>query len=367
MWMYHASFMVLLLLGVWFLFYPKKHLYIGLVWIGILILNSNWLLLKWSKTMATIETFSDQNINEFATHSHEPRGARWTAALWYWFWWEKYGSAYTPSLANQQWWIAWALLLLLWVYWLILYAKKNNKWAIFLIVLLFFSLLLWIWITSSTSARVTNWLYDYLPWYRGFREPHKRIGLYMMVLLPMITLWRWTSVSRVKKQFWFPVWLYAWVSILVIFARTPGVLNAMKWRYTMVNYPKTYQEARSYMFNTDLQKVERIHLPWHSYHQCDWTNKVIANSLKKVFLPNKLIVADNIEIWNLYTNSTDKRSQAIEQFLASKETSALKTWWIWWILFTRKCGDFKNYERIKSLTWLQEIWSNEDISLLIIQ
>ena len=67
-----------------------------------------------------------------------------------------------------------------------------------------------------------------------------------------------------------------------------------------------------------------IHLPWHSYQQCAWTNKVIANSLRRYFFPTEVIVSDNIEIGDLYTNSTSLRSADIEKFLRTHDLSLLE-------------------------------------------
>lgn len=366
--MMHASFIVLLLLLAWCILYRKKIVWFSIVFIIVLLLNSNWLLLTSSKTQATIETFSDQNITEFATYSHEPRWVRWTTLLGYGFWWEKYGSAYTPHLSNQQWWIAWMFILMFALYWMRFYNKKNKVWALFLLLLIIFALVLWIWIASPLTAWVTTFLYDTLPWYRGFREPQKWIWLYIIIILPLVALWRSQSIWWIKKQFWLPLWVYFCASVSLIFARTPWVLANMKWRYTMINYPWAYNNARTYMVqNQSLLTKQRIHLPWHSYHQCDWTNKVIANSLSHYFFPVWVIVWDNIEIGQLYTNSTNKRSQSIEQFLATKDILFLKKHAIGWIIFTKKCGDFVNYQWLTTHSWLKEIWSNEDISLFLVQ
>ena len=80
-------------------------------------------------------------------------------------------------------------------------------------------------------------------------------------------------------------------------AWTPGVFNAMKGRYTMVNYPATYEQTRTkLLLSSSILPVTRVHLPWHSYQQCDWTNKVVANTLERFFIPLKVITSDNIEI-----------------------------------------------------------------------
>jgi len=71
----------------------------------------------------------------------------------------------------------------------------------------------------------------------------------------------------------------------------------MKGRYIMVDYPVAYQQARQQLLeNNTSVSLQRLHLPRHSYHQCDRTNKIIANTLQRFFLPLDVITADNIEI-----------------------------------------------------------------------
>lgn len=52
------------------------------------------------------------------------------------------------------------------------------------------SLLLGVGIASDMLAPTVQWLHDHLPGYRGMREPHKRVGVYMMLLLPGIVYGR---------------------------------------------------------------------------------------------------------------------------------------------------------------------------------
>lgn len=96
-------------------------------------------------------------------------------------------------------------------------------------------------------------------------------------------------------------------------------------KYAVTDYPQGYAEVRSTLLATEeLREVTWLHLPRHSYHQCAWTDKVIANSLRKYFAPIDLIVSDNIEIGELYSNSTSSRSQSIETFIRTHDLGYLK-------------------------------------------
>lgn len=97
-------------------------------------------------------------------------------------------------------------------------------------------------------------------------------------------------------------------------------MQGMMGKYEVTDYPQSYAAVRSTILTTnELREMAWIHLPWHSYQQCAWTNKVIANSLRRYFYPTEVIVSDNIEIGDLYTNSTSLRSQAIETFIRTHD------------------------------------------------
>ena len=91
-------------------------------------------------------------------------------------------------------------------------------------------------------------------------------------------------------------------------------------KYQVTDYPQSYAQTRATILDTSaLREKIWIHLPWHSYQQCAWTNKVIANSLRRYFAPVDLIVSDNVEIGELYSNSTSSRSEAIETFIRTHD------------------------------------------------
>jgi hypothetical protein len=365
----HASFMIVVLIGTYFLFHffnKKARLYTCILASIIFLLNINRIL--WSKTIDVVSSgkdFTEANIIEFSTHAHSWLWPIATAALWYWFRGEKYGSAFVPTSANSRRWLAGSIVLFFAFWWWYALASvwaKEKKISYQLLSLLVVSLVLWVGVSSDFLAPLTNRLYAHIPWYIWLREPQKRIGLYMMILLPLVVLWWGKSVPYSNR--FIPVTRYALACCCLLIARTPGVFNAMKGRYIMSNYPSTYEQARTQLLlSSSVEPTHFIHLPRHSYHQCDWTNKVVANTLDRFFLPLNVITADNIEIWNLYTNSNNQRSKDIELFLQTKDITLLQQHGIWWILFTTTCADFKNYAWIETLPNTQKVIGNDDISI----
>jgi hypothetical protein len=77
---------------------------------------------------------------------------------------------------------------------------------------------------------------------------------------------------------------------------------------------------------------------------CSWTyGKVTANRAMDIYYPANIITSDNIEIAQLYTNSSDSESQDIDQYIRTKNIDLLLQNNIEYILFSATCADRGNY------------------------
>lgn len=364
----HASFMIVALLWTLLLCNPRMLLSACFIGLTALIINTNRIFFSWGNTIHTVsnnQAFDSKNIDEFKTYHYQAIWPISTAALWYWFRWEKYGSAYTPTKANNKRRVAWSCIICFALFGIrSLYRKQNNTSLVRRIgSMLLISLVLWIGISSDLLARITNRLYEYVPWYRWLREPHKRIGIYIMFLLPLVSIGWGKSTAFVKR--FLPTELYALAFLMVLFARTPGVIGAMRWRYIMTQYPENYQQTRLKLMDSFSGTL--VQFPRHSYHQCNRTQKIIANTLSRYFLPANVIVSDNIEIGNLYTNSSSQRSKDIEMFLTKKDATLLTKHSISWILFMKQCANYKAYNRLEKSSILDKVIETTDIAVYSIK
>jgi hypothetical protein len=98
---------------------------------------------------------------------------------------------------------------------------------------------------------------------------------------------------------------------------------------------------------------------------CDWTyGKVTANRAKDVYYPANIITSDNIEIAQLYTNSSDSESQDIDAYIRSKNIDLLLQNNIEYILFSATCADRANYVFLDENTQdFKKIYESENIKI----
>ncbi len=370
--MQHASFMIVLMLICFVLVQRswKPVVQAGIIAGIVGLLNANRLLAGLSGTTQFVEkalSYSSANMEEFATIQYGSMGPIVTSLLWYGFRGEKYGSAYIPVVSNARWWIAGSLLVCLWRrgrYRAVRQRLLTRSQGVRIMVVALLSLLLGVGIASDMLAPTVQWLHDHLPGYRGMREPHKRVGVYMMLLLPGIVygrMWLWLAVQKYRDSR-----RYTGAMLLLCFARAPWVIGGMQGRYTVTDYPSSYSDVRELLTSPALQGKTRVHLPWHNYMQCAWTKQVIANPLRAYMRPASVIIGDNIEIGDLYTNSTSARSKDIETFLTTHEVSLLQQHWIDGIVYTPTCADFERYAWLATLTGMHVVSTSSDLILYLI-
>lgn len=348
--MNHASFMIAWLLLVLII---VRHQW-KILWSAAIIATIVWLLnlnrilagVLWvTTTVEQANTFSQANITEFMTRDHSWLGPVVTSMLWYGFWGEKTWSAYAPTRANPRRWIAGLVLLIIAWYGLTRRYRHDRCQTWFFFTVIVISLILGIGIASQVLEPSVQRLYDHVPWYRGLREPHKWVWLYMMCIIPLM-LYGVSQGHKLIKQYITP-WQLALLIWVIAIARVPGVMNQMMLRYDTTDYPKTYAQARDFL-STSTWSWQWLQLPWHSYHRCQWTNKVISNTFTPYMYPVPVIVSDNIEIWQLYTNSSNERSRVIEWYLQSHDVADLSGYNIQGIIYLTQCADFNNYKRIET-------------------
>lgn len=375
-----------LFFGISFNIYPHAIVFISIIWIISLLfflrkfklkslfigffifiwLNINWLLwlfFFWSNhTLSKVHSFNEVNMEVFKSNSLSNLWVEITQLLWYGFWWERYHHLYTPDIVNKRWYVAWFIIFIMVIIGFFMLYKKHRKISLYLLFLAIISYILSLGISSHIFYLVNNLLYKYVPFYIGMREPEKILWLTMIIyaiffLITLIEIFKlfsnYIKKSHLNKKI-FNTYIFVWFIFLLIWAWSPNMLLWFNWQLKIINYPNDYYNIKKY-----LNKKEKILiLPWHSYVSCSWTyGKIISNPAKAFFNDYSVISADNIEIWNLYTNSKNILLRQIENFLHTKNYNILKRNNITTILFMRNCADFKNYSFLEKSDYLSKVFS----------
>lgn len=356
-----------------FLYLRTKKILLGLVFLmGMTLLpNLNWLiggfLGNWSVVTDTLATFNQANIEGFLSHALAPFNLELTSLMLYGFWGERAGHLVFPEDVNPLWWMFSVILLLVSIggY---RFSYKNNKKLVWFLILVW--LLSWIFATGISSSRfwaLNQWMFDNIPYYIGLREPQKWVGLLLFVratgillafskLLCLLDELRWSKWEMQKKI------VPLGVLVLILIATTPALIWGFYGQLVLSDYPTDYQTYKQTTLSWDLRKGKILILPRHSYLACPRTQRKIISNPLKAYLGNnpQIVSSDNIEVANLYTNSTSLQSKNIEAFLQKKDLALISGFST--IIMMEYCADHQNYDFLKNLTGLQKDYSGWDLS-----
>ena len=356
-----------------FLYLRTKKVLLGLVFLmGMTLLpNLNWLiggfLGNWSVVTDTLATFNQANIEGFLSHALAPFNLELTSLMLYGFWGERAGHFVFPEDVNPLWWVFSVILFVVSIggY---RFSYKNNKKLVWFLILVWF--LSWIFATGMSSSRfwaLNQWMFDNIPYYIGLREPQKWVGLLLFVratgillafskLLCLLDELRWSKREMQKKI------VSLGVLVLILIANTPALIWGFYGQLVLSDYPTDYQTYKQTTLSWDLRKGKILILPRHSYLACPWTQRKIISNPLKAYLGNnpQIVSSDNIEVANLYTNSTSLQSKNIEVFLQKKDLALISGFST--IIMMEYCADHQNYDFLKNLTGLQKDYSGWDLS-----
>lgn len=310
--------------------------------IAILIINFNRIrgslfLKTWiSQTLQHIDT---SHITSFQTQQGNV-GILYQALSLHGFRWEVQGRFITPFSLNPYWIYIFGLLFLLVVYGY--YRPWKSVWDK--------TLAIWLWSVAIISyilalgisgpwlfADLTQWLYDYIPYYIGLREPQKWLWILMIIYAVGLALWWHKLYTKVVADDPFFTWPLRILLLFLPIVYTPTMLFALKGQLKVFSYPQEYVQAKEYIYrvtssNESCQSEEcfdLLVLPWHQYMSLTFTNKIAPNPWEKYFQSYddkylNVLIGDNMELSDIYTQSSRPASKIIERYVHPSQ-------WLWTI------------------------------------
>lgn len=181
-----------------------------------------------------------------------------------------------------------------------------------------------------------QWMYDTIPMYIGLREPQKwliilviaypilgAIGLHQLYqkLASSDTIWRWVS----------------WMVALLPIVYTPMILFGFRGQLHITHYPQSYYTFKNWLYDDAQYKrltgcqdyplstsekgcFEILVLPWHQYMALSFNARIAPNPWDDFFQSHasrtySLLIGDNMEMAEIYTQSQRPQSYLIEKYV----------------------------------------------------
>jgi len=242
------------------------------------------------------------------------------------------------------------------------FKNKNIKYASYAFISLFLiALTLAIGIKAPIAKEISEFLFNYLPFYKGLREPQKWVSVLNIIYLIFISI----GIEKLLEQKslkgkYNKIAFLLFISFIIIL-RAPLMLFAFNGQLETKNYPKDWYEINNKISSESNCKYNTLFLPWHMYMNFKFINEkdvnrgIVANPAHMFFKCNT-ITGTNME-WNgIYDNSGDGMGNDIlNNFLKKNGLNAkdvLNKYNIKYIILAKEV-DYNNYLSLQALDYLQ--------------
>lgn len=260
-----------------------------------LVLNVMWivpLVQGTSSTGENIQSFGVSQLEAFATSGTIFDSPALSALFLTGFWADGQGRYSLPSDFGFMWYGAAFLLLLLVIIGSCIVVNRREKLGISLLIAAVISWVLAVGVSSNLTAPITSFLYDHIPLYAGYREPHKWLMLLAIAYAYLGSVGLAFIVEQIRKRnmdlYTMPVLSVA-IILPILFA--PNLAWGASGQLKSVSYPAGWKEAAEKMEGVPSDAKVAV-LPWHMYMHVDFADRIVANPVRYYFKQDMVVGND---------------------------------------------------------------------------
>lgn len=258
--------------------------------------------------------FNRQFVESFQTAGDPKFGVVFNAAAMYGFWVDKLGRYVLPKNLVGIWPEIAVLIILLSGIGLISARRRVFAWILFVIGLI--ALVFGVGTAFAPFAGIFFWCFYHVPFFKGFREPEKFIGLLVLTYSFLGACGAKVVADNSKRFFAKHNELVGdFVLPLLIlglpFFYTPTELWGFSGQIKPTNYPSDWYVVNKQL-NADHSNFKVLFLPWHQYLSFSFSPGVIGNPATN-FFDKPTIEGNNLELGRIYTQVNTPTSLYIEQ------------------------------------------------------
>jgi hypothetical protein len=282
-----------------------------------LIASSFWLLptLIGSGSIVKITSgFDRRQIELFKTLSDPQYDPVFNASAMYGFWANNQGYFHLPKETLAVWPLIAITFMALALIGLWVSRRRPESWA--LAVLGILALILGVGVAFGPFAGIFNWCFDYIPFFKGYREPQKFIGLLILAYAYLGAIGVQWLAGTIKDQFRRQRGRRAGYSITIaILILLPiAYTYPMFWGFDnqlrVVSYPADWTAANR-LLKADSNRFSVLFLPWHQYLTLNFTAGKVANP-SQTFFEKPIIKGDTLEFGNSFDQNVPAINKAVE-------------------------------------------------------
>ncbi|MBA7639354.1 hypothetical protein ES703_47012 [subsurface metagenome] len=296
--------------------------YMGISAAIFLALNLYWLVPYLTASGTVMGEIGQEDLLFFAPKATSDFGVGFDVASMHGFWREGY--LYTKDILSF-WWLIFVVMLFLATYgFLVKYRHQRLGWVVVSFAVLgVVSYLLALGAASNLTRPPFEWAYQHVPLFRGFRDSQKFVALLCLAYAFLGGLGVREIIKplrRLKRKL--PVAGMMTLAIMLLLSPIAYSFSIFGFQGQLgtTDYPQEWYEVNEYL-NQDDEDFQVLFLPWHLYMDFSWLpnrDKRLGNPAWQ-FFDKPVIAGDNIEITDVYSQSTYPMSAYVEFVLANRD------------------------------------------------
>ncbi len=190
--------------------------------------------------------------------------------------------------------------------------KEKRRLNIGLILIYFVAFVLALGIALPITAKITLWLFNNVPFYKGLREPQKwvavLVAVYEILLVCGLTVLSKKKIVVKNKE------LLAFLLTFVIILQAPLMAWGGAGQVSPIEYPTDWYEVDKLIVQETNCESKILFVPWHLYMSFNWIGSIVANPSAK-FFKCPVIYGKNMEFGGIFGHSTDPDEREVEKWV----------------------------------------------------
>jgi hypothetical protein len=278
---------------------------------GIFIaLSSYWLLPLMTghgATASAIGGFGAGDQQAFMTLGHGALGRLASVGRLEGFWVEGQGLYRLPQAIGPVWWLVLGLVLSLTVAGALQLWRGGKRYIV-----------AWLGLSAMIAAVLaagifTSWLSAHVPFFAGYREPHKFVGLLVLAYAVFLGSGVAAVLDRCQRFGALPMLAVVMVAVVLPFVYAPSMLLGGGRQLSTHQYPLGWFSVNERL-NADPDQFKVLFLPWHLYMHFDFTATFMANPAQN-FFDKPTLTSNDPELGHSSPNQPDPVKALIAQQL----------------------------------------------------
>jgi len=171
-------------------------------------------------------------------------------------------------------------------------------------------------IALPITSKITLWLFNNVPFYKGLREPQKWVAVMVAVYEVLLVCGLNQLLKRnivIKNKGWLTILL-----TFVILLQAPLMVWGGAGQVRPTNYPADWYEANEFIKLESMAENGKcqnkiLFLPWHMYMSFNWLGHIVANPAPS-FFKCPVIYGKNMEFGGIFGHSADPNEREVEKW-----------------------------------------------------